>query len=211
MRVIPSTGTLAAFILAAPLAHATLITFDELPWHPIDSFSDYPVDTQYAAQGVTFSSAYLAQSYTPDPQPPHPNQYLLGAIDFTVTFSGTLPQYVSFNMSSPYGESSESYVTAIGPGSTIVGTGRTGGYYPDGTQEPPYRQDLPYQDNRYISFYSATGIRGLSFGDAYGSRLASSIDNLYFGAVPAVPEPASLMLGAAGLGVLAWARRRRKG
>lgn len=213
MRVARSAAALAASLLlaSAPGAHATLITFDELPWRPIDSFSDYPVNTQYAGLGVTFSYAYLAQSSYPDPQPPHPNQFLLGAIDFSVAFTGTLPHYVSFNMSSPYGEASESYVTALGAGSTIVGRGRTGGYYPDGSQDPPWQQDLPYQANRYITFYSASGISGLSFGDAYGSRLSSSIDNLYFGAVPAVPEPASLALGAAGLGVLAWARRRRRG
>ena len=213
MRVALSVAAVSAWAALAAPAQATLITFDELPWRPIESFSDYPVDTQYASLGVTFDLGYLLQTYYPSNPPAHPNQYLLGAHDMRVTFSGaSLPTHVSFNMSSPYGSASESYVAALDAQGRVVGRGRTGGTYPIGNEEPPYEaQDLPYQANRYISFSAASGIAALSFYDAYGSRLSTSIDNLYFGSVAAVPEPASLVLGAAGLGVLAWARRRRKG
>ena len=204
------TAAAVAFAFTASAAQAALITFDELEWRPIEYWFDHPVTDQYADLGVTFQGGYLAQTYHPDPQPPHANQYLLGSIDFNVTFSGTLPTYVSLNLSSPYGESSESYVTALGADNAVVGRGRTGGYYPDGSQDPPMGQDLPYQANRYITFYSASGIASLSFGDAYGSRLSSTIDNLYFGNVPAVPEPATLALWAAGLAVVTAARKRRR-
>lgn len=203
---------LAAVTAAAQPAHALLITFDELDWNEdAESYWEQPVENQYAAFGVTFNMGFLSQDFVPEPQDPpaHVNQYLLGGHEMTVTFSGTLPNYVSFNMGSPYREASESYVTALAADNSLVGRGRTGGYFPDGTQEPPFRQELPYVHNRYVTFYSPEGIRTLNFYDAYGSRFATTMDNLYFGAVPAVPEPATLGLWGAGLGVLAWARRRR--
>jgi hypothetical protein len=200
----------AALVLTAGHAQATLITFDELPWHPIESFSDYPVDTQYAPLGVTFLTGYLQQTYYPTNPPAHLNQYLLGGHELAVTFSGDLPNYVSFNMSSPYSAASESYVVALDSSGHEVGRGRTGGTYPDGSQDPPFGQDLPYQANRLISLSSTTGIASLQFWDAYGSRLSTSIDNLYFADVPAVPEPASLALWGAGLAVVAVARKRRR-
>jgi len=203
-----SRATAAAIALASASAQATFITFDELPWVPIESFSDNPVTTQYASLGVTFESGYLAQTYYSGAPPAHLNQYLLGGHDLQVSFSGTLPHYVNFNMSSPYGESSESYVTAFDAARHVVAQGRTGGYYPDGSQDPPWRQDLPYKENRPIFLSSSSGIAFLQFGDAYGSRLSSSIDNLYFAAVPAVPEPATIALLGAGLAVLGVRRRR---
>jgi hypothetical protein len=198
----------AAIALASASAQATLITFDELPWVPIDAWFENPVTTQYASLGVTFESGFLAQTYYSGTPPPHLNQYLLGGHDLQVSFSGVLPHYVNFNMSSPYGESSESYVWALDAAHHVVAQGRTGGYYPDGSQDPPWRQDLPYKENRPIFLSSSTGIAFLQFGDAYGSRLSSSIDNLYFAAVPAVPEPASLALLGVGLVVLVVGRRR---
>lgn len=208
LSVLSRATAAAAVALASASAQATLITFDELPWVPIDSFSDNPVTTQYASLGVTFQEGFLAQTYYSGVPPPHLNQYLLGGHDLQVNFSGTLPHYVNLNLSSPYGESSESYVTALDASRHVIGQGRTGGYYPDGSQDPPWRQDLPYRDNRLISFSSASGIAFLQFGDAYGSRLSSSIDNLYFAAVPAVPEPATIALFGAGLAVLGLRRRR---
>jgi len=204
-----SCAAAAAIALASASAQATFITFDELSWVPIDAFFDNPVTTQYASLGVTFETGYLAQTNYSGLPPAHINQYLLGAHDMLVSFSGTLPLYVNLNMSSPWGESSESYVTALDADRKIVGQGRTGGYYPDGSQDPPGgRQDLPYQANRPIFLSSSSGIAFLQFGDAYGSRLSSSIDNLYFGVVPAVPEPATIALLCAGLAVLVWGRRR---
>ncbi|MBX3622033.1 MAG: PEP-CTERM sorting domain-containing protein [Rhizobacter sp.] len=197
----------AALLVGAP-AHAMLVTFDDLPWVPIESWSDNPVTDQYASLGVSFQGAYLVQTYMPGPVPPHPNQLLLGDIGFSVSFSGSLPKYVSFNMSSPQPDT-ESYVQAWHDG--LVATGRTGGVYPDGSQDPPIGQDFPYQPNRYITLYSPTGIESMTFANAYGTRTSALIDNLYFGAVPAVPEPAALALWAAGLGVMAAVRRRQRG
>jgi hypothetical protein len=194
--------------LASASAQATFITFDELPWVPIDAFFENPVTTQYASLGVTFEVAFLAQTYYSGTPPAHLNQYLLGGNSMQVNFSGTLPHYVNFNMSSPYGSSSESYAVAVDAQGHEIGRGRTGGLYPDGSQDPPWRQDLPYKENRLISFASQAGISSLYFYDAYGSRLSSSIDNLYFAAVPAVPEPAALALLGAGLVVLVVGRRR---
>jgi hypothetical protein len=48
----------------------------------------------------------------------------------------------------------------------------------------------------------------LSFATFISTRTSVLIDNLYFGAVSSVPEPGSLALLVAGLGVVGVARRR---
>ena len=208
LPLLARTAAAATIALASASAQATLITFDELPWVPIDAWFEAPVTTQYASLGVTFDQGFLTQTNYNGAPPAHINQYLMGGHDLQVSFSGALPHYVNFNMSSPWGETSESYAIAVDAQGKEIGRGRTGGIYPDGSQDPPWRQDLPYKENRLISFASQAGISSLYFYDAYGSRLSSSIDNLYFAAVPAVPEPATLALLGAGLVVLVVGRRR---
>lgn len=192
------TAAAAALGLVAAPATAALVTFEEIPFQQGDMFGQ-PVIDQYAALGMLVNDGYLG---------PGTDQYLAGGSGFSISFTGAaLPRYVSFNMSSMDVPGAEAYVRAFN-GMQQVGFGRTGGVFP--TENGP-QQVLPYVPDRFITFAAPEGISQLSFSNSYIHRFTASIDNLYFGAVPAVPEPPALLLFAAGLPVLAaWARRRGK-
>jgi hypothetical protein len=195
----------ACLAFAAP-AHAAFVDFDDLPWTPAPggetNWDENPVTDQYAALGLVVRDGYLLQGEGRD-------QYLLGSSEFSISFTGVLPRYVSFTLSSPSGENEATTVATAGDGS-VAGVGSTGGWYWGGP-EVGLTYDRLYQANSPISFYSAAGISGLSFATFGSTRFTGVVDKLYFGAVAPVPEPASLVLAAAGLGVLLASRRRRPG
>ena len=200
-RSLQSAAAVAVLALAGQQAQATLLTFNELPWTPHDSWSDLPVTSQYASLGVTMQGAYLDRNDAG-------NQYLITDIFGTISFTDTLPRYVSLNLSSP-SAGTESYVEAWN-GNTLVGSGRTGGVFPDGSADGGSSSVMPYEANRYIPLTFAGGISRLTFANAYGTRTSALVDNLYFGAVPAVPEPSTLLLFGAGIPLLVAVARRRK-
>ena len=198
----------AALLLAcaASASQATLITFDEHPYvFGPDEYAWYahPIGDVYDALGVDIADGYLRPIGTDNEYTA--SQYLLGGPSFSIRFTGTLPTYVSLSFASP-SPPLQSTVTASGPGS-FSDQAQTGGFYwggPDiGLVETPYR---PHST---ASFYSLQGIAQLDFSTHGISRNIGKIDNLYFGNVPAVPEPASVVLWAAGLGLIAIAARRR--
>lgn len=198
-------GALVLLALAAHAAQATLITFDEQPWHPDEygdhSWSAYPITTEYDGLGLSIFSGYLVPG-----SPFGTGQSLLGGPSFQIRFTDTLPQYVSldFAMVSPPGEST---VTASSP-SGYSKTFSSGGYYWGGPDIGLV--STPYTLRNHATFHSPTGISVLDFSTFTQTRIIGSIDNLYFGAVPPIPEPASIALMAAGLGVIGVAARRRR-
>jgi hypothetical protein len=191
--------------LAGLPAHATLITFAEFPLTPDEDgqwYSD-PVGEDYAALGVHFYDIYRIEASSGTP-----GEGVLGGVGPGIIFTGTLPTFVSLNFSSVY-PSVAAYVSAWTPHG-FAGTISTGGdaISPEGTWiETPE----PYVPNTYASFHSPDGISRLVFSQVYGMRTTVLIDTLYFGAVPPppVPEPDSLALLLAGLGVVGVVRRRR--
>jgi hypothetical protein len=190
------TAVAAALGMAAAPAAAAFVTFEELAYEQGIIFGQ-PITDQYASLGMLVNDGYMG---------PGPDQYLVGGSGFSISFTGaSLPRYVSFNMSSMDIPGAEAYVRAFHD-EQQVGFGRTGGFFPT---ENGAQQVLPYVPDRLISFAAPEGISHLSFSNSYIRRFTASIDNLYFGPVPAVPEPSALLLFAAGLPLLAAAARRR--
>lgn len=172
------------------LAQAVWIDFNDLP-PPADGSQDitnYPVTDQYASLGVRFSGGYLVH-WVEDP-------FLLTHAnngDLIITFAAaSRPRYVSFDLLEGSRGSSVRY-------RDIHGTGANewvafGGGHVDLAYEPGIaliKITSPYVHAEPPFFY---------------------IDHLYFGPVPAVPEPASVAMLAAGLLVLAagWRITRRR-
>ncbi|HEX3139937.1 MAG TPA: hypothetical protein VHQ87_07775, partial [Rhizobacter sp.] len=195
MAIFPSafSRTTAVLLLAgsASATHATFITFDEHPW--VDgpgghAFDSNPITGWYDALGVDLGSAYL-QPADSSPNFSH-SQYILGPNSYRINFTGTLPSYVSLNFSSPLYDL-RSTVTAEGANGQVIGSADTGGqYFENGSWV-----SSPYNPRSFASFHSDGGISHLLFyTEPGGFRLEAKLDNLYFGNVPAVPEPATIAL-----------------
>lgn len=199
---------LLALGCVAASANATLITFDEyryVPGPPGDEYAWYadPIGNRYAHLGVAIGDGFLRppesdEAYTR-------SQFVLGGPFFSIRFTGSLPTYVSLSFTSP-SPTLRSTVTASGPGS-FSAMADTGGFYWAG--EELGLIETPFHEHTVASFHSASGIAQLDFDTFAISRNIGKIDNLYFGNVPAVPEPGSLALWAAGLGVLGALARRQ--
>ena len=196
----------------AGAAQATLITFDERPWVYDEDlgydFSSNPITNEYDALGVQLDGAYL------QPGPPHSDymgsQYIMGANGFSISFTdATLPTHVRFAFGTPM-QGFRSTVAAYGADGSLLGMADTGGAYVGLPDDPWWVTDRPYNDQSRASFHAQAGIARLVFDAETNPRLVTKLDNLYFGNVPAVPEPATLALWAAGLGVLGVARRSKK-
>jgi hypothetical protein len=95
----------------------------------------------------------------------------------------------------------------VGANGQFVGSANTGGQYLD---ENANWVSTPFNPRSFASFHSESGIASLWFETETFPRLEAKLDNLYFGNVPAVPEPAAIALWAAGLGVIGVAVRRRR-
>lgn len=193
-------------MLAGFPAHATLITFSEFPYTPEPEddlyYSSDPIGDDYAALGVHIDDGYRFGA-----TPGAPAEGMIGGHEPRITFTGTLPTFVSLNFSSCFAGFAAS-VSAWTPHG-LAGTFSTGGW----DISPPDGEwiETPYVPNSVASFHSPDGISQLAFYQVYGTRVTVLVDNLYFGAVPSVPEPSSLALFVAGLGVVGVARRRWHG
>jgi hypothetical protein len=195
---------LIALILINP-ARATTITFDDIPYIPVDpewpQFDDVYVTDQYLSQGLLIEGGFLGRRYPPEDNLANP-QYLIGSKFMRMTFVGdALPTYVAMTISSAFDYAN--IINFYGPDGhlfELITSGATG-------IEP----NEPYQENQPISFTSFAGIAEITFEGFYNMRWGTLVDNLQFTSSPStgVPEPGVLLLFSLGVGVLVLSRSRR--
>lgn len=166
----------------ATLAHAAFIDFEDLPPIPgNEDLNGYPVTNQYAHLGVTFEDNVYLVHWTE-------NATLVSFLDddsLSFRFSGTLPTHVSFDVLS-------------GRALSVRWRGATG-----------RGSNIELDRGSHVSFTSQAGIALVKIVHPVGVRPDYiTFDNLYFGSVPAVPEPAPFAMAGVGLLVLAWRRSR---
>lgn len=191
----------AALIGASHVAHAVLITFDDLVAPPCtpEFCESLVVDNQYAALGVTFAGTGLYSN--PDaPQLVTSPQGLSDVYGpgMSIYFTGSLPTSVKMYVSS----FNQDVVgaTASGPNG-FSRTVATDGWA--GTEE----NSTPYSDKQVVEFAGGE-IARIDLASFFDRRGAIVIDNLEFTRDISVPLPAALPLLASGLSALGLAGLR---
>lgn len=195
---------LVALVLINP-ARAATITFDDIPYIPVDpewpQFNDVEVTDQYLSQGLLIEGGYLGRRYPPEDNLVNP-QFLFGSNFMRMTFVGDrLPNYVTMTVSSVFDYAN--IINFYGPDGHLfemITSGSTG-------IEP----NKSYRVNQPIAFTSRTGIAEITFEGFYGMRWGTLVDNLKFKSSPrtAVPEPGLLLLFCLGVAMLVLSRCKR--
>jgi hypothetical protein len=189
-------------------AHATRITFDDIPYIPVDpewpTFYDVDITNQYLSQGLLIEGGWLGRRYPPEDHLANP-QFLFGSNFMRMTFVGEqLPNYVSMTVSSVF-YSYANIINFYGPNGHLFRMITSGPYGLDA--------DRPYRHNQPISFTSVTGISEITFEGAFSMRWGTLVDNLQFKSSPKtapVTEPPLLLLFGLGIGLLALFRYDRR-
>lgn len=186
-------------------ARATSITFDDIPYIPVDpewpQFDDVHVTDQYLSQGLLIEGGFLGRRYPPEDNLANP-QYLLGSNFMRMTFFvDQLPDYVAMTVSSAFDYAN--IINFYGPDGHLFEM-ITSGYAGIGS-------DNPYQENQPIVFTSPTGISAITFEGYFNTHWGTLVDNLVFTSSPptGIPEPGLLLLFCLGIGVLVLSRCRR--
>jgi hypothetical protein len=200
---------LLTLCIASQTTHAVFIDFDNIVAPPANPFACETVEpcglilsNEYASKGVVFGdSSWLTGQVLPDGT--NQNQ-VLGVNGIWLGFIGTLPNFISFNVDSPYRQEA-SYFSVYGENDELLfrqyGSGWTG------LEET----STPYIQGELVSIYSTSRIKGIYIESLFNLRVGPTIDNLTF-EYRAVPEPSALLLflgGIAGL-ILGRGRYRQK-
>lgn len=202
---IKSTIGFLFFTFASLSTNAAFIDFDDLELPEKDPWSCYieglgcekDLDAEYAPLGIIFLGDTEWYWGFPDAN---------GNIDVEVTgynsigirFTGKLPNFVSFNIDSPW-KSEASLIEVYGENGDHMFTKMTSGW--TGLEET----STPYILNELASIYSDKPIHMLHISSVYGLRVGPTIDNITF-EYREVPEPAPALL--IGLGLLMMMYRR---
>lgn len=183
--------------------HAVFIDFDDitaLPAEPFDGcLCGHVLSDEYESQGLIFNgdSSWLIGGVLPDGTNRNGVQGFNG---ISLSFVGTLPNFISFNAFSVnedaifiavYGENDYLF--------THVGSGW------QGTEET----STPYIPGELISFTATEGIKSLHISSLFSLRTGPYIDNLTFES-RSVPEPAPFVLFSLALAGLFWRRIGRQ-
>jgi len=168
----------------ASAAPTTLITFDEFPLGTV-------VDTEYAPLGVVFTAA----TYNPP----------------KISMNGAMPtQPILRPDGGPSMYRGDFWIKFITPAVEVqfdsgywdgLGTGVINVY-------DPYMNPIASLTNTTtgVNVTNVTGWIGYIYFNSVGDPAGADIDNLAFSPIPA---PGAIVLGAIGVGLIGWLRRRR--
>lgn len=198
------TGLSVLLVLSLGLtsnsAQAVFIDFDDIVAGPSEPFSGcfcgYILGNEYESQGLIFKddNNWLVGETLPDGT----NQNAVrGRLGISLEFTGTLPNFVSFNIDAPYAVEA-SFMEVIGVNGYLF-TQVSGGW--QGTEE----NSTPYIPNELVSIHASEDITAIRMTSFFGLRTGPQIDNLTFESRP-VPEPSVLFLFAAGFLGVFWKR-----
>lgn len=200
------TGMSAALTLFLGIvstnAYAVFIDFDDITARPSEPFTGcfcgHALSNEYESQGLLFNgtSSWLIGGELPDGI----NQNIvLGLNGISLQFTGTLPNFVSFNIHAPL-EAEASYIDVYGVSGYLF-THASSGW--QGAEE----NSTPYIPGELVSISSSEGITGIDIHSFFGLRTGPQIDNLTFES-RTVPEPSSLFLITLALVVAFWKRMK---
>lgn len=204
VKQIPLRGLMAALALCLGLAslntQAAFIDFDDIeaiPAEPFDGcFCGHILSNEYESQGLLFTGTdnWLIGGPLPDGT----NQNIVvGFNTISFAFVGTLPNFLSFNINSPF-QAEASFVEVYGE-SGLLFTYVTSGW--TGLEET----STPYIPDELVSIYSADAIKNVVIMSLFNEATGPSIDNLTF-TKKTVPEPALLWLFATAFTGVLWRR-----
>ncbi|PUA27033.1 MAG: hypothetical protein B0W54_19575 [Cellvibrio sp. 79] len=196
---------LLTMCIASQTAQAVFIDFDDIVAPPANPFNCETVEpcglilsNEYESKGVVFGdSSWLAGQVLPDGT--NQNQ-VLGINGIWLGFVGTLPNFISFNVDSPY-QQEASYFSVYGENNELLFMQYSSGW--TGLEET----STPYIQGELVSIYSTNRIKSIYIESLFNLRVGPTIDNLTF-EYRAVPEPSALLLFLGGIAGLILGRVR---
>lgn len=200
-------ASLSALIFSALMlmnpARAAIITFDDIPYVPVDpdwpQFDDVLVTDQYLSLGLLIEGGFLGRRYPPEDNLDNP-QFLFGSNFMRMRFVGNqLPTYVTMTISSVIDYAN--IINFYSPDGHLFEMVTSG--YAGIDSNNPYRPDQP------IAFSSPSGISEITFEGYLNMRWGTLVDNLKFKSSPqtTVPEPQLFILLCLGLSLLGLSRQ----
>ncbi len=186
-------GPLLIMLVITPFpAKAVFIDFDDL--NPVydeewPCWCDNPLSDEYLDKGLLINGAWVNGA-------DHEN-VMLTSNWASLEFVGSLPLFVSMNVTSHYGDAI--FLNVYGASGFLFSVFTSGW---QGWEE----LSTPVIPGELVSLTATEGIKYITIQGFYGMRIGASIDNLNF-TYASAPEPSPLLLAIAGLALILWRRR----
>lgn len=201
---IPALFSVGIGVLALN-AHAAFIDFDDIvapPAYPFScdehDFCGLILSNEYESQGLIFDGGFNWLIGGPLPDGTNANK-VFGTNSIGLKFIGTLPNFVSFNIDSPF-LAEASFFDVYGEEGDLLFTQHSNGWR--GLEEI----STPYVPHELVTINSTAAIKYISIASLYNLRTGPTIDNLTF-EQRSVPESPMLFLLLTGFAALIFKKK----